>query len=164
MPASKSSKAKGPKAQRPRAPRISATAIEDEAPTFSYEALPDAGSYIRLLAIVDYDEARPIPVHCELTTWPISEVPKYHAVSYTWGDPGHTTTILVNGQRMQVRQNCEYTLKQSTWYGGDFRRRFYWVDAICINQDSSEEKGPQVSLMGQIYVNAERVLACVGKD
>ncbi|KAK7745051.1 hypothetical protein SLS53_003286 [Cytospora paraplurivora] len=143
---------------------MSATAIEDDAPTFSYEALPDAGSYIRLLAILNYDEAQPIPVHCELTAWPISEVPKYHAVSYTWGDPNHTATILVNGQRMQVRQNCEYTLKQATWYGGDFRRRFYWVDAICINQGSNEEKGPQVSLMGQVYGNAERVLACVGKD
>lgn len=97
MPKSKSPKVKGPRAQRPRAPKVSATAIQDDALTFSYEALPDAGSYIRLLAILDYDEAQPIPVRCELTTWPISEVPEYHAVSYTWGDPDHTTWILVKG-------------------------------------------------------------------
>lgn len=65
---------------------------------------------------------------------------------------------------MQVSQNCEYTLRQATWYGFPHRRRHYWVDAICINQNSNEEKGPQVAHMGEIYTNAERVLACVGES
>ncbi|ROW11074.1 hypothetical protein VMCG_01259 [Cytospora schulzeri] len=142
---------------------MSTTRIEDEVPGFVYEPLPDAGKYIRLIAILDFDETRPIPVHCKLTTWPISEAPKYHAISYVWGDASQTATILLNDKPLQVTQNCEFTLRQATWYGGDFRRRYYWVDAICINQSSDEEKGPQVSLMGQVYTNAERVLACVGK-
>lgn len=143
---------------------MSTTQSEKEIPKFSYEPLPDAKGYIRLITILDFDENQPIPVHCKLTTWPLSELPKYHAISYVWGDASHTATILVNGNRMQVTRNCEYTLKQATWYGGDYRRRYYWVDAICINQSNNEEKGHQVPLMGQVYKNAERVLACVGRS
>lgn len=143
--------------------KMSTTQTEDEVPEFVYKPLHAADSHIRLITIIDFDDTRPIPIHCKLTTWPISEAPKYQAISYTWGDKNSLATILMNSNRMQVSQNCEYTLKQATWYGGDFRRRYYWVDAICINQSSNEEKGPQVGLMGRVYTNAERVLACVGE-
>lgn len=144
--------------------KMSTTPTENSIPEFIYKPLPDAGSYIRLINILDFDETRRIPIHCELTARPISDLPDYHAISYTWGDANNPATILMNGSRMQVSQNCEYTLRQATWYGGDFRRRYYWVDAICINQSSDEEKGFQVALMGQIYKIAERVLACVGRS
>lgn len=102
-------------------------------------------------------------MHCKLTAWPLTETPAYHAISYAWGGASKTSTILINGSRMNVTPNCEYTLRQATWYGGDYRTRYYWVDAICINQDNNDEKGPQVSLMAQVYKNATRVLACVGE-
>jgi len=37
-----------------------------------------------------------------------------------------------------------------------------WIDAICINQENSLEKGHQIKLMGQIYKNASRVLVWLG--
>ncbi|KUI52962.1 Heterokaryon incompatibility protein 6, OR allele [Cytospora mali] len=66
---------------------------------------------------------------------------------------------------MRVRRNCEYALKQAKWYDGPRRpqRLHYWVDAICVNQMDNEEKGHQLAIMGTIYKNAERVLACVGE-
>lgn len=86
--------------------------------------------------------------------------PLYHAISYVWGSPNDTVFILVNGRRMKVRRNCEYALKQSAWYGG---ARYIWCDAICIDQTNDDEKGHQVYMMGDIYRNAQGVLACVGR-
>lgn len=144
------------------------TQPDDGISAFSHSPLPDDSSYIRLLTIhdLDLDKTRPVSVSCELTTWPVTEAPNYLAISYTWGDERHLTTILVNSNPMRVRRNCEYALKQAKWYDGHSRQRrlHYWVDAICINQMDDKEKGPQVALMGSIYKNADRVLACVGES
>ena len=50
----------------------------------------------------------------------------YHAISYVWGSPNDTVTILVNDKKMEVRRNCEYALKQSAWYGD---AHYIWCDA-----------------------------------
>ncbi|KUI54488.1 Heterokaryon incompatibility protein 6, OR allele [Cytospora mali] len=120
---------------------------------------PDNTTFIRLLEVLDVNESDAVSLKCQLTTWPIQEMPSYHAISYTWGDPNLTATIILNGQRLEVRQNCEYVLKQAHWHGGS---RYHWVDAICIDQNNPEEKAKQVAMMGYIYQRAAHVLACVG--
>ncbi|TPX13813.1 uncharacterized protein E0L32_005757 [Thyridium curvatum] len=86
--------------------------------------------------------------------------PPYYAVSYTWGrSPKDTTLIHINGQEMKVRKNCDYVLRQARWCGGS---RFFWVDAICINQADMDEKSHQVAMMGSIFTKAQSVMACVG--
>ncbi len=42
--------------------------------------------------------------------------------------------------------------------------RVVWVDALCINQKDDAEKGPQVSMMGEIYRLATRVVAWLGPE
>jgi hypothetical protein len=41
-------------------------------------------------------------------------------------------------------------------------RRYIWVDALCINQDSEEEKEYNITLMGHLYENAKICYACIG--
>jgi hypothetical protein len=41
--------------------------------------------------------------------------------------------------------------------------RVYWIDAICINQDSVLERNHQVQMMRQIYSNAESVSVWLGE-
>ncbi|KAJ4417790.1 hypothetical protein N0V82_005956 [Gnomoniopsis sp. IMI 355080] len=161
---------------------------------FTYEPLPDAATHIRLLQILTLDDDDKAPhhgqqpttstpkVHAELSVFPLATAPPYHAISYTWGDPNDTASVLINGKRMVVRRNCEYVLKQAQWYddeengcssrkekkkaggrGKRSRRRYFWCDAICIDQGNNAEKGFQVAMMGGIYKGAERVLACVGE-
>ncbi|ROV98086.1 hypothetical protein VMCG_06966 [Cytospora schulzeri] len=131
------------------------------APAFHHNPLLDNATHIRLLEVVDINHSEEINVKCKLTAWPVDSAPSYHAISYTWGDPDLTTTIIVNDQQMKVRQNCEYVLKQAHWHGGS--SRYYWIDAICIDQGNLEEKGSQVVMMGGIYRKAAHVLACVGR-
>ncbi|KAH6647275.1 heterokaryon incompatibility protein-domain-containing protein [Truncatella angustata] len=131
-------------------------------PDFQYDcALPSPEDYIRLLEIKEIGFSDTTGISCELTLWPLDpkDRPKYHAISYTWGDPKFTTYLRINGKKFQVRQNCEYALRQAHSHGGS---RYYWLDAICIDQNDTTEKGHQVAMMGDIYRNAAHVLACVG--
>ncbi|KAF2705590.1 hypothetical protein K504DRAFT_460302 [Pleomassaria siparia CBS 279.74] len=78
---------------------------------FHYEPLPDPKNYIRLIKILR--GSLHVPVTCHFTTWELEQAPKYHAISYTWGDPAETTLIIINGTPMTVRHNCEYALRQA---------------------------------------------------
>ena len=136
-------------------------ACESQSPAFSYEALPDSRGFIRLLELQSFDEAAShgYKCQCRLTIWSLAGTPRFHAISYAWGDATQTESILINEKPHRVRSTCLYVLKQASWHGGS---RYYWVDAICINQIDDEEKSYQVQMMGQIFNRADGVLACVG--
>lgn len=125
---------------------------------FEYQPLPDSARYLRLIEI---QPARPDDeaIECTLSARPVLDTPEYYAVSYTWGDPNKITTIGVNSKLLEVRQNCQYVLWQARHLA---RSKYIWIDAICINQEDSEEKNHQVAMMGTIFGNAAHVLACIG--
>jgi len=85
----------------------------------------------------------------------------YEAVSYVWGSPVGDQEIFCDGKIMLVTRNCLSALRH-------FRRkrgsRALWVDAICIDQLSNSEKNHQVSLMGDIYALARKVLIWLGEE
>lgn len=110
--------------------------------------------------MLDDKHSDTIKVSCKITTWPTDSVPPFHAISYTWGDPKSIKTVLINGKPFEVRMNCEFVLKQARWHG---KSRYYWIDALCIDQENLDEKGKQVAIMGNIYNKAAHVLACVGE-
>jgi heterokaryon incompatibility protein (HET) len=46
----------------------------------------------------------------------------------------------------------------------DTEPRQLWVNAICIDQENDTERSEQVSIMRQIYKNAKKTIAYVGKE
>jgi hypothetical protein len=44
-----------------------------------------------------------------------------------------------------------------------FRARRLWIDAICIDQASPDEKNVQVAMMADIYGNAKKVVVWLGE-
>jgi len=80
-------------------------------------------------------------------------------IRYTWGSPIPRHQILINGRVFTARQNCVYALKQARTPKAI---RYFWMDAICIDQSSTQEKNHQVGMMGQIYSRSKHMLACVG--
>lgn len=99
-------------------------------------------------------------VRCVIRECSLDDHVKYEALSYVWGEPAPGHTILIGGKALSVTPNCLEAmryLRPRRWRAG----RVIWIDAACIDQDSSE-KNHQVQLMGEIYSKAANVLAWIG--
>jgi hypothetical protein len=132
-----------------------------------YQPLDFATFEIRLLTILDGEVAdkvsggdvRPF-IRCSLHHTRLIEPPQYRALSYCWGDPLVTKPIIVNGCVMQVTANLEAALRELKAQ----QLKVLWVDALCINQSDTVERGIQVTRMGHIYSRAYEVIAWLGVE
>jgi hypothetical protein len=122
-----------------------------------YKPLDFATFEFRLLTILD-EKAAGAVIHCSLDKASLIEPPKYRAISYCWGDPLITKSIIVNGCTIQVTTNLEAALQELR--AQEFKT--LWIDALCINQQDLVERGLQVIRMGLIYSKAYEVLAWLG--
>src|SRR5579871_2550354 len=85
----------------------------------------------------------------------------YQSVSYVWGDNTRDHSVEINGQRLPITKTLAIALPQlihicSTSY--------LWIDQICIDQSNNQERGQQVSIMGEIFSNATGVLIWTGGE
>jgi len=146
-------------------------------PLYSYQPLNRQGKEIRLLCVRNWHRdsskrhfnlnrhlrPRGDPyyemVHVDLDT-----APPFEAISYAWGSPARTHSIrLINNGGVprsllltsSIAEALPYLLSASL-YGR------LWIDQLCINQDSVEERNHQVTLMGAVYSGAKRTLLWTG--
>jgi hypothetical protein len=98
-------------------------------------------------------------VKCRIIHVPFRNRPKYEALSYTWGSPELTSTILLNDTPMRIRPNLHDALLALRQ---EYEPRVLWADAICIDQDNLVERQRQVRFMDSIYTRAVRVLIWLG--
>ncbi|KAK7743352.1 hypothetical protein SLS62_010626 [Diatrype stigma] len=106
------------------------------------------------------DEPLPSDLEVELSAHPVSDCPEYEALSYTWGrDTDYKFNIKCNGHNfVSLRQmhNALHALRLPD------RPRVLWIDAICINQSSYEDKNCQLPLMQHVYRNSKRTVVWLG--
>lgn len=98
-------------------------------------------------------------ISCKLHVVSVDTAPDYAALSYVWGNAVATKTILLDGQPFPVRDNLWDFLTRAR---EDGHVGFFWIDAICVNQEDIPERNHQVVLMGKIYSNAAKVIAWLG--
>lgn len=99
-------------------------------------------------------------IECELVASDLSLIPEYEALSYIWGDNSVPRYIKLDSKVLQVTPNLYEALLALRL---ESQPRHLWVDAICINQCDTDERNQQVTLMGDIFRNACRVLIWLGK-
>lgn len=116
--------------------------------------------------------------HCTLSIVSLDDKPQYEALSYVWGeDLEDTLPILLQENTVHIRRNLHSALKGIRYPDCE---RVLWIDALCIDQKSPEEvyskatRNPahhqliicvaQVAIMGDIYSEADCVLAYIGED
>jgi hypothetical protein len=84
----------------------------------------------------------------------------YEALSYTWGTATNIPITINNEHGFLVTENLAAALRR-------LRRtvepRWLWIDAICIDQNNTAERGQQVAMMGEIYKRANAVLIWLGE-
>lgn len=122
-----------------------------------YEPLQDDGGEIRLLFVHPASNPQD-EIFCDLQIVKLSTPPEYAALSYSWGPPIFDKRVTVNGDEFQITSSLDYALRYfraQEWH-------ILWADAICIDQTNVQERGQQVQIMWQIYVQAKFVVACLG--
>ena len=131
-----------------------------------YQPLPTSTASIRMLVLLpSMQPSRQVKanlIHVDLDHLDQAPFAFYEALSYTWGDPSlPRTPCKLNGHNHTVTVNLELALKKLR---GRTRKRYLWVDALCINQDDVIERASQVQIMRRVYESAEQVLVWLGGD
>jgi hypothetical protein len=126
--------------------------------SFQHEQLDYRKGAIRLLRILPRlsDDGH---IQCEM--WHGSVKANYTCLSYVWGSANTQRQILVNGRLLLVRENL-YDFMRSARSRHANPPRTFWIDALCIDQNSVYEKNHQVAQMGLIYSNAVEVVSWLG--
>ncbi|KAI1261497.1 heterokaryon incompatibility protein-domain-containing protein [Xylariaceae sp. FL1019] len=110
------------------------------------------------------------PVACRLSVHHLAKCPPFIALSYAWNDPqacigpASERKITLDGQLKAVTPNLLYALRHLASQQRDGGLDLFWIDALCINQESIPERTAQVSIMHHIYRDATKVLVYLGPD
>lgn len=139
-----------------REPTLEST--ETPSVPFVYEPLRRDIDSIRLLTLLPSSTTSSV-IHCTLSATTFGSKPLYTALSYTWGPPATTHSIVINSHTVPLRENLYWAL----FYLRQSSPRSLWIDALCIDQSSNEDKEYQIRLMDYIYNRAETVVVWLGK-
>jgi hypothetical protein len=86
-------------------------------------------------------------------------VPRFWALSYTWGTEMSKNLVTVNGHQLTITENLDVALRHLR---DATESRILWIDALCINQEDIEERNSQIQLMSCIYGAAKQVVIWLG--
>ncbi|KAI0143180.1 HET-domain-containing protein [Xylariaceae sp. FL1272] len=123
----------------------------------SHHALDQSKNEIRIVRLLP-SQIFGSPVECELDHV-LLEKADYEALSYFWGDPKITQTILVDRRPYPLTINLVCALRYLRY---DALPRTLWIDSLCINQTDIEEREREVKRMRHIYAQARDVLIWIG--
>ncbi|KAJ5740799.1 heterokaryon incompatibility protein-domain-containing protein [Penicillium malachiteum] len=129
---------------------------------FTYPSLQEPGNPTRMIRLMPHTRSD-APIECKLFNYNLLEgggrAHMYEALSYCWQSNVRSETVRLNGIPFSVTKNLHTALS----YLRDRQlERILWIDAICINQDDSDEKSKQIPLMRMIYAQAGQVIVWLG--
>lgn len=125
---------------------------------FAHEQLTSV-SDIRLVSLLGMTEDGLISI--AIKQYNLQDQMAYTALSYCWGDATVQRPIVINQRMVSIGQNLWDFLEEMT---STRSSASYWIDALCINQNDTDEKNTQVARMGQIYHNAEGIVIWLGRN
>ncbi|PMD61290.1 HET-domain-containing protein [Hyaloscypha bicolor E] len=130
----------------------------DSVEKYQYHGLngSDAIRLIKLHPSTDLEaQVRCELLHTSLTECEDDVINTYTAISYVWGDPNDTRTVLVDEKTLEITATLDTALRHIRSRDGVAR---LWADAICINQADIAERTQQVRHMGPIYACAAHTI------
>jgi hypothetical protein len=127
-------------------------------PIFTHTPLDHDQPSIRILKVLPSLSQEGL-LQCELANGNISD--DFTCLSYTWGEEYTAFPILVNSRLLLVRQNLWDFLQVAR---RKYPLRTFWIDAVCIDQSSVNERNHQVAQMGAIYAAATHVIIWLGSS
>ncbi|RSL59630.1 hypothetical protein CEP53_005708 [Fusarium sp. AF-6] len=132
----------------------------DDVSHLIYEPLNPAVDEIRLLTLHPASQADST-LFCTLSHASLArETPAYEALSYVWGTPNFSASILLNDVNFHVTPSLASILSALRL---ENQTRVLWIDALCINQSDVQERSQQVALMRKIYSCCRQDIAWLGE-
>ncbi|KAH8761259.1 heterokaryon incompatibility protein-domain-containing protein [Hyaloscypha sp. PMI_1271] len=148
-------------------------------PAYQYNILDPSTSQIRLFRLAAPQKDGYI--RGSLETFDLEDTPPFYALSYVWGPRHPSRSVHINGYHVKIRHNLynffqcfgwmctRETIFRASGLDGPSTSMlsfdtYLWIDQLCINQQSIEERNHQVQRMSQIYQQAEQAIAWLGAD
>ena len=153
---------------------------------YEYSALDESASETRLMTLLPGRFEDHISITIETVILTKKHVPKYEALSYVWGSPENPMDVSVKARKpkrpksfsllgrsrrrrleayshgtISVTQNLATALP---YLRKEDKPRAFWIDAICVNQQDSAERGHQVKRMAAVYSMASQVIVWLGPE
>ncbi|KAI1609120.1 heterokaryon incompatibility protein-domain-containing protein [Exophiala viscosa] len=125
---------------------------------YVWSELAEPGDF-RLLYLQGWDSTAAII--CSLIPASIAKPPSYCAISHCWGKRDLTHAIVCDGKRLPITAAVHALFAQIQ--KSDDLEKTIWIDAVCINQDSPEERAQQVLLMKDIFSKAQLTIVYFGE-
>lgn len=118
---------------------------------------------IRLFKILDRGSERGQTMKCEVQMFPLTQAPRYVALSYCWRVGDESESIRFQGSLRGIKR-ISRDLMSALWALHSYHEnKWLWVDTICIDQSQNAEKNDQVPRMQMIYEGAHRVIVWLGE-
>lgn len=129
---------------------------------FRHDTLDRSNDSFRLIRVLPERSKEGL---IQLTLWQdLISCATYQCLSYCWGNPTRQHAVVINGEGFSVGENLFGFLQEVHNNNAQIdRESVFWIDALCINQSSVQERGHQVQRMGHIYSEAQRVLIWLGR-
>ncbi|KAF1923309.1 uncharacterized protein M421DRAFT_75816, partial [Didymella exigua CBS 183.55] len=127
-------------------------------PFFRHTQLDRGEDSIRLVKVL-HDLSADGLVQCSINHVKLSPGAADGALILHLGSPRDRGTITVNRKILTVRKNLENFLqvaKTQLAYG------FFWMDAICIDQDNAAERDYQVQRIGATFAKGKMFVTWLG--
>jgi Heterokaryon incompatibility protein (HET) len=134
----------------------------EQVPLYVFEPLEDPDG----IRVLDLHHTSGERIECTLREIGLYEG-GYQALSYVWGSEERPFRAIIRDENDKVLGYVPLTLNLrraliDLTNTNELDIKTFWIDQICINQENNDEKSLQVSLMGQIFMNADRVITYVG--
>ena len=123
-----------------------------------YQPLDVATNQVRVLKLQPGSDLNTDPV-CNLTVTSL-EANNFSCISYVWGSEKTPQHITLNGIQIPIGENAHSALRHVR---DPSRETSIWLDAICINQQDIAERSHQVTLMRDLYSQAQTVYLWLGE-
>ncbi|KAJ4375747.1 hypothetical protein N0V85_009018 [Neurospora sp. IMI 360204] len=119
---------------------------------------------IRILELAPLDPSLSTgALHGRLTRAYLHRSPDYTALSYVWGPPEFTHSIILNDSyTLPITETLFDALKELASDKSNAGRLSLWIDQVCINQTDDTEKASQVQMMSRIFRQANLVIGWLG--
>ena len=152
-------------ASKKRATRYSPYPLQRRRNLYRYSPIDKKASEIRLMTLLPGAFEAKVRVTIRKIELSESLKPEYEALSYTWGSTTDLDNVYVQedegGKALAITPNLAEALRYLRY---EDRPRVLWIDAICVDQNNTDERGHQVLRMADIYHQASRVIIWLGSE